>query len=126
MADFQEHYGLNLWEMGLDGDEDSPEVHRAAALLSQLPPKARVVIAEDPDASWSADTQFLRLIDYDLRAIIHQLAAGKGSKPKPVDLPSVQADLARVADGAAAAQAQVDEALRDILPWTREEPMTTE
>lgn len=112
--------------MGLDGDEGAPEVHRAAALLSQLPPKARVVVAEDPDAAWSAEAQLLRLVDYDLRAIIYQLASGKGPKPEPVDLPSAQADLARAADGAEAAQAQVDEALRDILPWTREEPMTTE
>lgn len=49
-ADFQEHFGLNIDDMGR-----SFSTLHAAALIGQLPEGSRVRAAYDADAVWTAD-----------------------------------------------------------------------
>lgn len=114
-ADFQQFYGLNAWAMGLDGDETTPEVRRAAVLLSQLPAESRLVIKECPDAAWRTEAQILRSIEYMIR-VINRNIVGKGDKPKPIELPSERAKHAEIIDKSVKSKAQVDAALAAIFP----------
>lgn len=102
--------------MGLDGEETTSEIKRAAVLLLQLPQQARTVCVDYPDASWSIEAQLLRSVDYDLRAIFYALCDGKGKKPKPIELPSEQSKHDEIIDEAVKAQAEVDEILSSIYP----------
>lgn len=107
--------------MGLDGDDTTDEVKRAAVLLTQLPFEARTVIIDYPDAAWPIEAHILRNVDYTLRGILYALCGGKGKKPKPIELPSERAHHNEVIDEALQAQAEVDEILSSILPKTQKE-----
>lgn len=117
-ADFQQYYGLNLWQMGLDGHEDGEmsEVYRAAVLLAQLPPQSRLVCEEYPDATWSIEAQLQRLIEFDLRSILYALGDGKCKKPKPIELPSEQKATDEMIDESLENKAEIDEILSSIFP----------
>lgn len=83
MADFQQYYGLNLWDMGLDGDTDytTAEVRRASVLAYQLPRDGRVRRALFPVGKHGDDVMLLRQIELDIRC----LAGTKdGSDPQPI------------------------------------------
>ena len=92
LADFQETYHLNLWEMGLDGDTDvtPAEVKRAAALAYQLPADSRVKRAIAPEASHSLSVQLMREIEYNQR-LWHwantEEAKNKDTAPNRMPLP---------------------------------------
>lgn len=115
-ADFQQYYGLNLWDMGLDGDDTTQDVLRAAVLVSQLPDQARVVVFDHEDAAWSVEAQLLRLIDFTTRSIVYALSDGKGEKPAPIELPSERAARDEMIDESIRAQDEIDEILSSIFP----------
>jgi hypothetical protein len=91
VADFQGEYGLNLYDMGLDGAETTPDVLRAAVLCAQLPPTCRVARAETPDAAWGVESQLLRVLEYDLQCVLYALSKRGAKKPEPLPLPSERA-----------------------------------
>ena len=66
LADFQQYYSLDLWEMRLDTDDCTREVLRASALARQLPPESRLKQSLLPD-SHSLEVQLLREIEYNQR-----------------------------------------------------------
>ena len=88
VADFQSEYGLNLYDMGLDGAETTRDVLRAAVLCAQLPPGCRVARAENPDASWGVESQLLRVLEYDVSCVLYALSKKGAKKPEPLPLPS--------------------------------------
>lgn len=62
-ADFQQHYGLNLDEMG-----GAYGIDHAACLAAQLPKDSRSFVAADPMCEYASVTnQLLTLIEYDVR-----------------------------------------------------------
>lgn len=117
-ADFQQYYGLNLWQMGLDGNEadEFSEAYRAAVLLAQLPPQSRLVCEEYPDATWSIEAQLQRLIEFDLRAILYALGDGKCEKPRPIELPSEQKATDKMIDESLKNKEEIDAILSGIFP----------
>lgn len=59
-ADFQQHYGLNLDEMG-----GAYSIRHAASLAAQLPKDSRTFVAADPLCEYaSATNRLLALIEY--------------------------------------------------------------
>ena len=59
-ADFQQHYGLNLDDMG-----GSYSIGHAACLAAQLPKDSRTFVAEDPICEYaSATNRLLARIEY--------------------------------------------------------------
>lgn len=59
-ADFQQHYGLNLDDMG-----GSYSISHAACLAAQLPKDSRTFVASDPACEYaSATNRLLALIEY--------------------------------------------------------------
>lgn len=89
-ADFMETYGLWLDEFGVDGEETTREVTRAAALAWQLPRSGRAWRAIDPLGANGTDTSLLRQIEHDLR--LWMWAHTKDAKtntnqPEPMLLP---------------------------------------
>lgn len=73
--------------MGLDGDETTTEVARAAALARQLPHDGRVWRAVAPEASNSDELVMLRRIEHNQR-MWHWAhtkdAESKSNEPEPV------------------------------------------
>lgn len=116
VADFQEHYALDAYSLGLDGEETTQDIKRASQLLAQLPPRARLVVLEERDNAWSNEAHFLRIIEYDLRAILYALGSGKGEEPQPLPMPSeVESRERSIADAERACDEVLD-ILKDILP----------
>ena len=90
LADFQETYRIDLWAMGLDGDELTIEVRRAAVLAAQLPRTSRVVRAMVPTAANGTVEQLLRQIELNQRiwSWSHTKdAENKVNQPVPMTLP---------------------------------------
>lgn len=88
LADFQETYRVNLWRLGLDGDETTPVVEWAAALAYQLPHAGRAWRAIDPTLGNSVEAQLLREVELNQR--LWSWAHTKDAKTKtnvPVPLP---------------------------------------
>jgi hypothetical protein len=56
-----------------------------------------------PMADWDLHALLLRLIDLDIRGLQWQNGGGKGSKPKPIDLPDGKGKP-KASDGAAIAK----------------------
>lgn len=84
IADFQEVYHLNIFELSLDDAPNDEQAERAYALIAGLPRTSRVIQKEYPEATWSNTEHILRLIEYDIRAVNW---SGKGKKPEPIELP---------------------------------------
>lgn len=86
MADFQQYYHLNLWEFGLDGDETTKDVLRAAILAYQLPHDSRVWTAIAPSRAHDESRQLLRRIEYNQRAFAWAQAdkTKRGPEPEPM------------------------------------------
>ena len=81
-ADFQSYYGLNLDRMGHDYT-----VAHAACLVSQLPEGARLWVAINPDAVWTADRTIMAAILNDLNVLLWSKTEDgrrKRNRPKPV------------------------------------------
>lgn len=90
MADFMETYGLWLWDLGVDGDETTTEVMRAAALAWQLPHDSRAWTAIDPLGSNDVQTMLLRQLEHDLRMWMWahtKDAKTNQNQPDPIPLP---------------------------------------
>lgn len=92
LADFQQYYHLNLWELGLDADTEvtTAEVRRASILAAQLPRDSRVKVAIAPAASHDWKVLLLREIEHNQR--LWQWAHTKEAKhketaPQPITLP---------------------------------------
>ena len=115
-ADMAEFYGVNLFSIGLDDGCSDDDALYIAILLGQLPPSARCVTKEDPDASWSTDAWLLRQIEFDIRALMYGLSGRKGAKPDPIEIPSETLRKQRVLEFAESEADEVYEILRDILP----------
>lgn len=79
--------------------------------MAQLPDDSRLCRADDPDRAWGADAHILRMVEYDLRSLIHGLSSRKSERPKPIDLPSDAARRRRAADSVESAMSEVDEIL---------------
>lgn len=89
----QQYYGLDVTALVLDADEggwDARYLWRISALLVCLPQGARLRVAECPDDSWDAAAQLLRVLEYDVRALLSAHEDGKPD-PAPIPLPSEQA-----------------------------------
>lgn len=112
MAEF---YGVNLFSIGLDDCCDSDALY-VATLLGQLPPSARCVVKENPDAAWSVETKFLRQLEFDIRALMYGLSGKKGARPEPIEMPSETLRKQRVLESAESEADEVYEILKDILP----------
>lgn len=81
----QQYYGLNIDRMGIDYSH----LH-AAVLVEQLPPNARIYIAEDPNLLWDTQTWLLWQMEYDLRILAWQNtkdAQKRRNEPKPSKTP---------------------------------------
>lgn len=90
MADFMETYGLWLDEFGVDGDETTPGITRAAALAWQLPPSSRAWRAIDPLGANDMKTALLRQLEHDLRLWMWahtKDAKNNQNQPDPIPLP---------------------------------------
>lgn len=61
-ADFQQHYGLDLDDMGA-----AYSLHHAAALAAHLPRGSRTLAAEDPDSEWGLAETLLGMIELQVR-----------------------------------------------------------
>ena len=90
MADFMETYGLWLWDLGVDGEETTEGVMRAAALAWQLPRSSRAWRHVDPLGANDMQTALLRQVEHDLR--LWMWAHTKDAKnnvntPDPIPLP---------------------------------------
>lgn len=96
-----------------DAEEpDEYQACRAAVLCAQLPQGARVRQAENENELWGIDEQLMRLIEYDIRALIWAVAAKKGTrKPEPIELPKDRKAKELDAAKLDAAKAEVDAAL---------------
>lgn len=88
LADFQQFYHLNIWDFGLDGDETTPDVLRAAILAYQLPKDSRTWTAIVPALAHDESRQILRRIEYNQRAYAWAQADKKkrGPEPEPMTL----------------------------------------
>lgn len=58
-ADFQQHYGLNIDDMG-----GSYSLQHAATLAAQLPRDSRTLIAENPECEWNLTNTLLGMIEF--------------------------------------------------------------
>lgn len=92
-ADFQQYYRLDLWSFGLDGDETTQDVLRAAILTYQLPRDSRMWAAILPVGVHDESRQLLRRIEYNQRALAWARADKKkrGPEPDPVYLSGEEA-----------------------------------
>ena len=105
MADFQQYYHLNLWDLGLDSDIEitTAEVRRAAILATQLPRDSRVMRAMAPEASHGLDVLLLREIEHNQR-LWHwantEQAKDSGTQPEPISLPGEDAAYQRASEEA--------------------------
>lgn len=96
MADFMETYGLWLWDLGVDGEETTEGVMRAAALAWQLPRDGRAWREIDPLGVNDMQTLILRQIEHDLRLWMWahtKDAQNNSNQPEPMLLPG-EAELA--------------------------------
>ena len=87
-ADFQQYYGIDLWQM--DTVNDGYDVRRAAILAAQLPIDARVHVAIDPRASVTLTDVLLRQIELNQRSFAYSFSkdAKNGSNaPESIELP---------------------------------------
>lgn len=90
MADFMETYGLWLWDLGVDGEETTQGVTRAAALAWQLAPDSRAWRFVDPLGANDAQTVLLRQVEHDLRLWMWahtKDAKNNQNQPDPIPLP---------------------------------------
>lgn len=90
LADFQQTYHLNLWELGVLGDDTTPDVERAAALARQLPKDSRTLVAEDPTLANGTVELLLRQVELNQRhwAWSHTKDGERGvNEPQPIPLP---------------------------------------
>ena len=97
--------------MGIGGTENTPDVLRAAILCAQLPPSSRIARAENPDAAWGVEAQFLRLVEYDIRCVLYALSKKGATKPEPIPMPSERVDIELDEESIAQAQSEIDEIL---------------
>ena len=89
-ADFQQYYQLDAMAMTEGGD--AYQIWRASALVSQLPPGARLRVLDSPDEAWGTEAQLLRLIEYCLRAYVMAYAKD-APEQHPLPLPSEQKSM---------------------------------
>ena len=105
LADFQETYSLDLWALGVTGDEETRDVLRAAALTRQLPRTSRTFRAADPAAVNGTVEHLLRRIELNQRqwAWAHTKDAKSGSnEPQPITLPGERESVEAAKERAAA------------------------
>lgn len=103
LADFQETYHLNLWELGVLGDETTTDVLRAAALARQLPHDSRTYVAEDPTLANGTVERLLRQMELNQRGYAWaQSKDGKSgtNEPQPIPLPGEELMTERKAEQA--------------------------
>ena len=90
LADFQQFYGLNIWNYNLMADETTSEVLYVAALAYQLPREGRCWAAIDRAGSHSEEAELLRQMEHNQR-IWHwantKEAKNKDTAPQPMQLP---------------------------------------
>ena len=89
LADFQQYYGIDLWALGLDGNDTTREVVRAAILAAQLPEDSRTVRAI-AGTTWSTSDYLLRNIEHAARIILWRDSDPKkrGEFPEPIPAPN--------------------------------------
>ena len=77
VADFQQWYGIDIFELDLHTEELTRDVERAAILAAQLPGASRTRRKANPLNSVDVKEQLLRRIDTDLQAIACGLGGGE-------------------------------------------------
>lgn len=102
--------------MGLESDENSPDIEKASILLSQLPRESRIARVLDRDLEWSIEAMVLRQIEYDIRCLIYSLGDGKDSEPSPMSLPSEISSQETAIESALAVQEELQAAFFDSFP----------
>lgn len=84
IADFQDTYSLNIFELNLDGNPTEEQLERACALLTGLPENARCIISEYPEAQVTYAEKLLNQIEFDVRS---GFCNTKTKREKPMPLP---------------------------------------
>lgn len=89
LADFQQYYGIDLWALGLDGNDTTRETKRAAILAAQLPEDSRTIRAI-AGTTWSTSDYLLRNIEHAARIILWRDSDPKkrGEFPAPIPAPN--------------------------------------
>lgn len=85
-ADLQETYGLNIDGMGRDYS-----CAHAAALVAQLPPQSRLMVARDGSLAWDEPTYLLSHIEHAIRVLAWQQtedARKRRNYPKHIETPA--------------------------------------
>lgn len=81
---------MDVSELVLDeGGWDKRYLWRVSALLVQLPAGSRLRVSEHPDEAWDTEAQMLRILEYDIRALLSARKDGQPD-PEPIPLPSEQ------------------------------------
>lgn len=83
----QQYYGLELDRLLMRG-----EFRRLWALASQLPMRSRTMAREAPELSWDERDYLLALVADNLTYLRHEMAGGRGRKPKTVPRPKARRD----------------------------------
>lgn len=78
----QQYYGIELDLLLMRG-----EFRRLWTLTTQLPMRSRTMAHEAPELSWDERDYLLALVADNLTYLRHEMAGGKGRKPKAVPRP---------------------------------------
>lgn len=70
------------------------EFRRLWVLVTQLPMRSRTMTREAPELSWDERDYLLALVADNLTYLRHEMAGGKGRKPKPVPRPKTSKAVA--------------------------------
>lgn len=109
MADFRRFYGIDL-------PDDPHELgitriwRRYAELYARLPRESIAARNADPDSAWSVEAMLLREVEFRLHNLVW-MDSDDGQKrinpPKPIPLPTEQAEMERKRVEAMAAKEQI-------------------
>lgn len=103
LADFQETYGLNVWNLCQGCEPKQAEAERLGALAWQLPRTSRLWRALDPSNGYDVATLLLRQLEYNVRAFhwaFSEDGKNKVNEPGLITLPGEEEAHERAAEEA--------------------------
>lgn len=103
LADFQETYGLNVWNLCQGCEPKQAEAERLGALAWQLPRTSRLWRSIDPSGGYDSATMLLRQLEYDVRSFhwaFTEEGKSKVNEPEPLMLPGEEEAHKRAAEEA--------------------------
>lgn len=113
MADFSEHYGIDLpTGYGSAGEVTEADVARWQLLYSALPARSRTGVLTDPDRAWGDAERLLQAIEYDVRRgfwMFSEDARKRRPAPMPLHSPGERMRRAGAAERAEAAKEEISE-----------------